>query len=108
MTNKEYKRINNFLEEKGHDQHGFLVLSRDKKTKKLYNNRTYVSFKIIKPNDGEFRVLTKSPESDYRSEMWLSINRKHIQKITMRSMVGWSDVKGERDKRLNKILGNES
>jgi hypothetical protein len=102
MTKREFNRISNFLDEKGNKQTGSLSTYRDKKTTGLFGVKTWYSFEYIKFEGNMVEVWYK----DYKKQKLEmgKFPRKRIKHIRIDYMHGWEDIRGERQKRLSKIL----
>lgn len=102
MTKSEFNRISNFLDERGNEQGGRLEIYSDKKTVAELGPRPWFNFYKISIVDG---VATLNYKDFRTGEIKKGkFPRKRIKSIYIREIYGWEDVRGERQKRLSKIL----
>ncbi len=96
MTKSEFNRFKNFIEEKDNPIMGFITYKEDPKSTK----REYATpIDNIYVDDDEF-VVTKRQVGSVK----IKIHRKRVLKLELRGMERWIDVKGQRQKKLSKIL----
>jgi len=97
MTKKEFNRVKNFLDERGTVHVGYLIYVIEPKINKQAS--LWFGYVSISGNNFIVDYINNNSPTDR-----ITIHRKYISRIDMKSMDSWYDLKGEREKKLSKIL----
>lgn len=98
MTKSEFNRISNYIGETGPEQDGSLRIHNNEKNEEKYPS-LFIFFSSIQPSNNMFTI-----KSSIKPERISIVHRKDVKVIRLSGMYGWKDIKGERQKRLDKIL----
>jgi hypothetical protein len=95
MTKSEFNRTVNFLNEKGDFQDGNIEFTEDPKDK----IDRYRRFHRICISKDSFIVYPY-----HEKNIQFTVHRKYVKSLNLSGMRGWVDIKGQRERKLNRIL----